>query len=189
MTHFSGLTTTLPLLFILGLLTACGFHLRGQTTVSSELKVLAIDSAYPAFTNKLLREFNQSGIEVTDAAAYHLKIITFNEVEELVSQITTDSQDVLLKVEVSYQLETANGLALFLPVEIATERYITKNKNQINASDSEKQWVFQELAQGLLSRIINKVASYSSQELQQEVERAREAKQRNEQVSSGVLSQ
>ncbi|AMO55161.1 hypothetical protein GZ77_11700 [Endozoicomonas montiporae] len=166
----------LPLLLITSLLTACGFQLRGQMDIASELSELSVSGSDRTFVRDLRRALTLSGISMNDDAPYRLVVTRINQDSEQRSQSAAGSYDRLLTLSVTYQLETDDGLKLFAPMELRNERFFTQNQNQSNASSNEERIIFNELRQDIISSTVRRVAAMSGDALRQETERAREVR-------------
>ena len=175
MTQSIRLAAILPLLLITSLLTACGFHLRGNLDIASEVSQIAVSGNDRTYIRDLSRSLNQSGIQVTELAPYHLRVLDIRQETSSQNRSATGSYESRLTLRVIYQLETADGLPLFTPVEMNAERYISQNQNQSNASQSEIDQTFRELRQEMMYSTVRRTAGISGARLEAEVERAREA--------------
>ena len=168
----------LPLLLVVSLLTACGFQLRGQMDISSELTELSVSGGDRDFTRDLRKALAMTGINIHDNASYRLIVVDVDQNIGQRSQSSAGSYERLLTLNVTYQMETDDGLKLFLPMTISTERFFTQNQNQSNASSNEERIIFRELRQDLISTTVRRVAAMSGEALRQEAERAREVRRK-----------
>lgn len=168
----------LPLLLMVSLLTACGFQLRGQMDISSELAELSVSGGDRDFARDLRKALAMTGINIHDHAPYRLIVVDVDQNTGQRSQSSAGSYEHLLTLSVTYQMETDDGLKLFLPMTISTERFFTQNQNQSNASSNEKRIIFRELRQELISTTVRRVAAMSGETLRQEAERVREVRRK-----------
>lgn len=162
------------LLTLSSLLTACGFHLRGQMEVPSELAQLAVSGGNPDIVRLLSRSLESTGIRITNIAPYRLHILDAQQNNGQQTQASAGYYEKRLSMSIVYQLETADHLPLYQPIELSRERYMTWNQNQANAGESEERIIFRELRQELIATTVRRVASISSEALEAEAERARE---------------
>ena len=168
----------LPLLLITSLLTACGFQLRGQTDIASELSELSVTGSDRTFVRDLRRALSLTGTSTNDDAPYRLVVTRINQDTGQRSQSSAGSYERLLTLTVTYQLETDDGLKLFTPMELSSERFFTQNQNQSNASSNEERIIFNELRQDIINTTVRQVAAMSGDSLRQEVRRAREVRKK-----------
>ncbi len=172
MTQSIRLAAILPLLLIISLLTACGFHLRGNLDIASEVSQIAVSGNDRTYIHDLTRSLNKNGIQVTELAPYRLRVLDLRQETFAQNRSATGSYESRLTLRVLYQLETADGLRLFSPVEMNAERYITQNQNQSNAAQSEIDLTFKELRQEMIYNTVRRTAGISGAMLEAEVERA-----------------
>lgn len=180
MTPSIRVTAILPLLLITSLLTACGFHLRGNLDIASDVSRIAVTGNDRNYIRDLTRTLDSNGIQVTEMAPYRLKVLDIRQETFEQNRSATGDYENKLTLRVVYQLETADGLPLFSPVELNAERYITQNQNQSNAAQSEIDLTFRELRQEMIYSTVRQVAGISGTVLENEVNRAREAHRREQ---------
>ena len=168
----------LPLLLITSLLTACGFQLRGQMDIASELSELSVIGGDRSYARDLRKALGLTGINTDDNAPYRLVITDINQDTGQRSQSSAGSYERLLTFTVTYQLETDDGLKLFTPMTLSNERFFTQNQNQSNASSNEERIIFKELRQDLIMTSVRRIAAMSGDTLKQEAERAREVRRK-----------
>ena len=177
MTHPIRLVAPVPLLLLVSLLTACGFQLRGQMNLNSDLTRLAVSGGDSLYIRQLTKALNNNGIEVTDAAPYRLRILSVEKKGNKQIQASAGRYERQLVLTAAYQLETQDGLALFGPVELSNSRYISYDQNQTNAAQAEENLAYKELTQELVYTTVRRVAGISGSKLEEEVARARKARQ------------
>lgn len=167
----------LPLLLITSLLSACGFQLRGQADIASDLAQLSVTGSDLSFTRDLRRALSNTGIEIRDDAPYRLRLVSLDQDSGQRSRSSAGSYERLLTLTATYQLETNDGLLLFDPMTLGNERYVTQDQNQTNAAQNEERIIFHELRQDLIMTTVRRVAGISGESLRQETERARKVRQ------------
>ncbi|MCW7554398.1 hypothetical protein NX722_17580 [Endozoicomonas gorgoniicola] len=172
----------LPLLLITSLLTACGFQLRGQMDIASELSELSVTGSDRTFVRDLRRALSLTGISINDDAPYHLVVTRIKQDTGQRTHSSAGSYEQLLTLKVTYQLETSDGLKLFTPMELSNERYFTRNQNQSNASSNEERIIFNELRQDIINTTVRRVAAMSGASLQQEAERVRKIRKKEQEA-------
>ena len=176
MTQSIRLASILPLLLIISLLTACGFHLRGNLDIASEVSQIAVSGNDRAYIRDLSRSLNKNGIQVTELAPYRLNVLEIQEESTGQNRSATGNYERRLTLRVIYQLQTADGLLLYSPVEMNAERYITQHQNQSNAAQSEIDLTFKEMRQEMIYNTVRRTAGISGARLEAEVERARKVR-------------
>ena len=176
MTQRIRLAVILPLLLVISLLSACGFQLRGKMDIASEVSQLAVAGNDRIFVRDLTRALSNNGIQVTDLAAYRLRVLSVNQETGNQSSSSSGNYERLITLKVTYQLETHDGLLLFAPVELTNERYINQNPNQSNAAQSEIDINFKELRQDMIYNTVRRTASIPGAKLEAETHRVREVR-------------
>lgn len=177
MTPSIRLVAILPLLLVISLLTACGFHLRGNLDIASEVSQIAVSGNDRTYIRDLTQALNKSGIQVTELAPYRLRVLDIRQEDVGQNRSATGTYEERLTLRVVYQLETNDGLPLFSPVEMNSERYITLNQNYSNAAQSEIDLTFREMRQDMIYNTVRRTAGISKEILKAEVDRARKAHQ------------
>ena len=172
----------LPLLLITSLLTACGFQLRGQMDIASELSELSVTGPDRVFVRELRKALSLTGISINDNAPYHLVVTRIKQDTGQRTHSSAGSYEQLLTLKVTYQLETDDGLKLFTPMELSNERYFTRNQNQSNASSNEERIIFNELRQDIINTTVRRVAAMSGDSLRQEAERVRKIRKKEQEA-------
>ena len=177
MTQPTRLATILPLMLITSLLTACGFHLRGNLDIASEVSRIAVSGSDRVYIRDLTRALSQNGIQVSELAPYRLRVLDIQQETSEQNRSATGTFERQLTLRVIYQLETNDGLPLFSPVEMTREHYINQHQNESNAAQSEINQVFNELRQEMIYNTVRRTAGISGTHLEAEAERARKAHQ------------
>lgn len=177
MTPSIRLAAILPLLLITSLLTACGFHLRGSLDIASEVSRIAVSGNDRSYIRDLTHSLNKNGIQVTEQAPYRLRILEIEQQSSAQNRSATGVYEQRLTLRITYLLETDDGLPLFSPVEMSSERYLSLNQNQSNAARSETDLTFREMRQDMIYNTVRRTAGISGAKLKAEAERARKAHQ------------
>lgn len=175
MKYCSQFGATLPLLLSITLLTACGFHPRGQISINNNMETLAISGHNLKYVRALTRELTNSGIKITDMAPYRLKIVKVEKQPMEAFHPSARYYEKCLTLKVVYQLETHDQLTMFDPIELTEERHITENKDLTNAAHSEDILTYNEMTKDLIFRTINRISKISGEKLRQEEDRVRKA--------------
>ena len=172
-------SVTLPvlMLFLTSLLTACGFHLRGQINTENGLKTLGLSGQTSLFSRSLNRTLQSNGIEISDSAPYQVHIVAVEDLSQQDSVASAGNYEHSVRLSVTYQWQTLSGLPLFQPITLTRERHMTFNENTTNASDSEKAVVLRELQQELIAAMTRRITSLSEPDLDAAAQKARALEQ------------
>lgn len=157
------------------LLTACGFHLRGQMSTRGEISQLSVIGNDLVYIRHLSKAIERSGINISDQAPWRIDIIS---VERDVGQKTIASEGYFeqrIAMKVVYQLQDSSGLSLSAPMSLTCERYITQNQDTHNAAKSEQSIILSELQSELIATTLRHIHSLLKDELSKEAERVRGA--------------
>ena len=113
------------LTFLVTLLSACGFHLRGQVDLPVGLRILNLDAqAAETMTQNLLRQSMLSnGVTLSQDAPYTLKIISESGNRRVLS-VTSNAKasEYELTQNLSFKLLDANGEAVSEELNITSYR-------------------------------------------------------------------
>ena len=113
------------LTFLVTLLSACGFHLRGQVDLPVGLRILNLDAqAAETMTQNLLRQSMLSnGVTLSQDAPYTLKIISESGNRRVLS-VTSNAKasEYELTQNLSFKLLDANGEAVSEEINITSYR-------------------------------------------------------------------
>ena len=183
MTKRANTVATLLLISLTGLLTACGFHLRGKMDIASEIAHLSVSGDNIPYIRALKSALVSTGITVTDDADYQLRLLSLEKDEGKQTAASAGRYERTLSIKATYQLQTQDGLNLFAPMVIANERYLYEDKNQVNAAQSEEAYLFRQLQQELISSTVRRIASMSGDALNKEEARAKAAAEAEQQAA------
>ncbi len=179
----------LPLLLLISLLTACGFQLRGQLDIASEVSQLAISGGDLSYVRQLSQALQNNGIEISDNAPYRLQVLDVTQDSDNQARATAGYNEHLLSLKITYRLETADGLQLFEPFKLSSERYITLDQNQVNAGFSEEDINFKELKQDLINTTVRRIGGISGDKLREEEARVRKIRQMKQEKTAETEAQ
>lgn len=155
----------LLLIVLICLLTACGFHPRGEIALAPPLHSLYIQSSDPYGT--LVKELEQSlqmshvtlAASPTDATSI-LNITSDNTGQDLLSvNGTQQTRQYRLHVSVVFSVQNASGITVVPPQRITEYRIITIQSNQILGSSNEANLYFQQMRRALASSIMFRLGS------------------------------
>lgn len=175
MTIRQNFRALVSLFFLTSLLTACGFHLRGKIDVASEISHLSVSGNNIPYIRALKAALGSAGISISPDADYQLNLISLEKNSGRLTSASAGRYERTLTIKASYQLQTRDGIKLFAPIELSNERYMYMDKNQLNAAQSEENYLFKQLERELISTTVRRVAGISSDALIKEETRARAA--------------
>jgi len=156
-------------------LTACGFHLQGETKLASPLHRLYLQTPdpYGHLARSLQLFLKKSHVELVSSpaeASATLVILHDDSSQELLSVSgTQQTRQYTLKVTVTFELTKAGGQIIVGPQMLTETRTITVQSNQILGSSNEANLFYQQMRRTLAYAIMNRIAS---KEITQLVEHA-----------------
>ncbi|GGI76822.1 LPS-assembly lipoprotein LptE [Legionella impletisoli] len=166
-TTASKIITTLLIVFHVGMMSGCGFHLRGLTDVPKWLDKVAIitpDNEHyltPILKNQL--EANCIRVCSEPAGAKYWLIIlseTFQEHIVSVSSTTTPRQYQII-YRIRFKLQEVNGKEVIPERQVEISRQVTINNDRILGSNYEETLTKNEMRQEAAALILNRISKYS----------------------------
>ncbi len=143
------------------LLSACGFQLRGEPSVT--LRPLSITQVTPAQTFADIRralEQTRAPIVTGEFAAMNLRVLGESR-EKTVATITGTGRvyEFQLRLAVRYEVVVpGREIPLVPPTEIVTQRLITYSEAAPTAKEAEEQILFKDMQVELAGRIVRQLA-------------------------------
>ncbi|TAK78871.1 MAG: hypothetical protein EPO11_00840 [Gammaproteobacteria bacterium] len=154
------------LMFLMTLcLTACGYHLQGQTQLAPPLQRLYLQSPdpYGALSHNLQQALKLSHVQLTTSpadATTILAILSDIPSQKLLSVSgTQQTRQYQLGVTVTYEIQNAKGLTIIGPEALSETRTLTIQSNQILGSSNEATMLYQQMRSALAFAIMNRIAS------------------------------
>jgi len=153
------------ILLLTCLLTACGFHLRGDLPLATPLHSLYIQSNDPYGT--LVKELEQSLkmsrvtlVENESEAKTVFVLLKDATAQDLLSVSgTQQTRQYRLSVTVVFEIKDHSGRTIVPPQTLAESRVITVQSNQILGSSNEANLYFQQMRRTLASSILYRLSS------------------------------
>lgn len=148
-----------------GLLTACGFHLRGAPEGFHFHSLYLEANATASFTRDLKRTLARQQPDVALAersADAEVRVRILNERRErVILSLTTAGRvrEVTLRHRFTYQALDAAGEPLTLPVDIQSEQVLSVNDPDTLAKGNEEQRVYRELEQDSIRVVMLRLAA------------------------------
>ena len=159
---------TLPIMLALIstlLLTACGFHLRGQNTLELPFQTLYIqsDNVYTPFIAELKRAVQAAGAQITDTPD-EAQLTLYIVAEKMDKKILSLSgagrvREYQLKLYVRYQLVDNKGSVPIPTSEIQLQRIMTYDDSQVIAKQQEEALLYKDMEQDAASQILRRMTA------------------------------
>lgn len=147
------------------LLTACGFHPRGEIALAEPLHHLYIQSSdpYGTLVKELEQSLKMSHVTLTSSptdASTILNIASDTTGQDLLSvNGTQQTRQYRLHVSVVFSIQNDKGVTLVPPQRITEYRIITIQSNQILGSSNEANLYFQQMRRSLASAMMFRLGS------------------------------
>lgn len=151
----------LLLTFLLATLSACGFHLRGQTQVAPQFHRLYLQTQEPfsPFTQALQQQLKHNHVQLTRSpkkARTTLDIINTHLAQHISSiSSTTQSRVYVMNFAVDFALLDNKGHPLHEQKTLHSERRYVLNSNQVNGSENEKHALIHEMQQDVIVQLLH----------------------------------
>lgn len=153
------------LFYIFIFLSACGFHLQGETHLAPPLHRLYLKTSNPYgyLTRNLRQAFKASHVQLVSSpteANTILTILTDDTSQELLSVSgTQQTRQYNLKVSVNFQITDPQGRIWVDTQTLSENRTITIQSNQILGSSNEVSLMYRQMRRTLANSIMNRLAS------------------------------
>ena len=158
----SSVIRSIVLLGTLGLLTACGFHLRGEYNVPFASVFLSATGASQVAVT-LRRELNNSPTKLMPSAkdAEAQLNITGEKRERIILSLSGAGRvrEYQLKVYVRYQLVDSKGAVAIPTSEIQLQRIMTYDDSQVIAKQQEEAMLYKDMEQDAANQILRRIAA------------------------------
>lgn len=148
---------------LMGMLSACGFHLRGTASLPHESLYIS-SSPYSPFANDLKRSI-RAGTNTRiaeDAASADATLFILGEARAK-SILTLTSQGTVrefqLRYAVSYRLANKEGQEIVPQSEIALVRSYVYNDQQALAAESEEALLYRDMQQDAVQQLLRRMGS------------------------------
>lgn len=156
------------LLFVIlftGLLSACGFHLRGQVQMPGSLQAIYIDGGKPdsAMRSILRQKLISSGVEVVQQvqAATATLLITKDETTRREVSLNANGQpnEYELKYELGYHLLDKSNKSLLPQQTLSQLRTYQYDANQVLAKEEEERRLKQKMALSAVNQMLRQIST------------------------------
>jgi LPS-assembly lipoprotein len=153
------------LLALCSLLSACGFHFRGQVPLAPPLKKMYLQSEDPfsQLTRNVKQSLKISGVDLVDSPAKAdtiLDIMRETNSEQLLSiGGTQQTRQYNITLTVTFQITDGHGRVL-VPIESLSEtRSLTILSNQILGGSNEENNLFVQMRRAIVYDIMSRLSS------------------------------
>ena len=158
----SSVIRSIVLLGALGLLTACGFHLRGEYNVPFSSVFLSTTGASQVAVT-LRRELNNSPTKLMPSAkdAEAQLNITGEKRERIILSLSGAGRvrEYQLKLYVRYQLVDSKGAVAIPTSEIQLQRIMTYDDSQVIAKQQEEAMLYKDMEQDAANQILRRITA------------------------------
>lgn len=154
------------LILILLLLTAaCGFKLRGQSKLPSQLQTVYVNSTQPygQFTDTLKNRLEVYGVKVVDEpqqAQLQLRVRPGNLEHKVTNaSVSGDTQTYWLTYSVVFELADSQGNIILPQKPLTVGRNYVATRDQIRSDNHEIILIKQQMERELVDRLFNRLES------------------------------
>ena len=155
------------------LLSACGFHLRGQGTLHMPFKTLYIQSAnlYTPFIAELTRAVEAAGAEVVDTpegAELTLHIVTEKMDKKILSLSGAGRvREYQLNLTISFRADAAVQQERIAPAELVLQRIFSYDDEQVLAKEREELLLQENLRSDAVQQLLRRLNRAGSPQMLQ----------------------
>jgi LPS-assembly lipoprotein len=160
-----NLTKLMLVIGLAGLLSACGFQLRGLQDVDESLRQVELVQG-PASTElmKSLRDnMKFNGIKEVSGAPYQIRILEHNYKRKSATVSNTDIDEYELSLQVIMHVADKTGKALTPDIRVQRERLYDYDKNAATASGEQEKQLRIELYDAVAQSIIRRYLAIKTQ--------------------------
>jgi len=158
------LVKTLPsilVMLIALLLSACGYHLRGEMDLPSEMKSIYLEGASAPLQEQFRRALASSQVQLVTSRAAAGTIITVSNEENLKRALSLSSSGYAnqfgLEYRLNYEVTDKNNKPLVTSQPVDIKREYFNNQQLILGKDNEETVIRNEMYQQAVRTIINQV--------------------------------
>ncbi|WP_421861835.1 LPS assembly lipoprotein LptE [Motiliproteus sp.] len=160
---------TLFTLTLLGMLSGCGFQLRGVTPIPDELRTLHLQgNERSAMYQTVERTLKSSGVSLVDSAQqapYTIELIS-DSLDRRSASLNTRAkvEEYELRARLRYQILDSEGEVAIPETELYTERTYDYDENSVNAKEAEEALLRKEMRQTLAGQLVRRYLSLAEQQ-------------------------
>ena len=145
-------------------LTACGFHMRGYTSLPDSIKRIAIEpnTPYLPLQNELSEMLKYSGATIVTAAQQPSSILYIKS-DRFRTEDTSIGADGRVREKsyiyaISYELKTSKGATLMGPETLSNERIVEFDPNAVLSQTSEEHIIRNELRNDVVNQLMRRLS-------------------------------
>ncbi|WP_371233017.1 LPS assembly lipoprotein LptE [Pseudomonas sp. QE6] len=173
--------TSLALIGLASVLTACGFHLRGMGDTNFALKEvdLTARNAYGETVKQLQQVLEGSGVKVVSRAPYHVILAREDVTNRTVSYTSSArSAENQLTNTLDYEIRGTNDL-LLMNGQVQVRKVYVQDENNLVGSDQEAAQIREEMRRDLVQQMAMRLQMITPAQLD-ELQRKADAKAKAE---------
>lgn len=151
--------TSLALIGLASVLSACGFQLRGLGDTNFALKEIDVSArnAYGETVTQLKQVLEGSGVKVVSRAPYHLILAREDVTQRSVSYTSSArSAENELTNTLSYEIRGTDNL-LLLANQVQVRKVYVQDENNLIGSDQEAQQIRAEMRRDLVQQMVTRL--------------------------------
>lgn len=151
--------TSLALIGLASVLSACGFQLRGLGDTNFALKEIDVSArnAYGDTVKQLKQVLEGSGVKVVSRAPYHLILAREDMTQRSVSYTSSArSAENELTNTLSYEIRGSDNL-LLLANQVQVRKVYVQDENNLIGSDQEAQQIRNEMRRDLVQQMVTRL--------------------------------
>ncbi|MBD9679516.1 hypothetical protein IB274_22605 [Pseudomonas sp. PDM18] len=151
--------TSLALIGLAGVLSACSFQLRGLGDTNFALKEIDLSArnAYGETVQELKQVLEGSGVKVVSRAPYHLILASENTTSRSVSYTSSArSAENELTNTLNYEIRGTNNL-LLLASQVQVRKVYVQDENNLIGSDQEATQIRAEMRRDLVQQMVTRL--------------------------------
>ncbi|MFV3333949.1 LPS assembly lipoprotein LptE [Pseudomonas sp. NY15437] len=151
--------TSLALIGLASVLSACGFQLRGLGDTNFALKEIDVSArnAYGETVTQLKQVLEGSGVKVVSRAPYHLILAREETTSRSVSYTSSArSAENELTNTLSYEIRGSDNL-LLLANQVQVRKVYVQDENNLIGSDQEAQQIRNEMRRDLVQQMVTRL--------------------------------
>lgn len=150
------------------LLSGCGFHLRGtgvDSVTLEEIRFTAPDEHSPTY-RQLHAALETDGVRITDAADYHLQLLSDRH-ERVALSFTSrvSAAEYEIRQHLTFQINDSEGRPLIGPETLTTQRVYVNDRNNIVGTAEEEELLREEMRRDMTRQVLFRLSSLTERDL------------------------
>lgn len=150
------------------LLSGCGFHLRGtgvDNVTLDEIRLTAPDRHSPTY-RQLVAALQSDGVRITDAADYHLQLLSDRHERVALSYTSRISAaEYEIRQHLTFQISDSEGRPLIGPETLTTQRVYVNDRDNIVGTAEEEALLREEMRRDMTRQMLFRLASLTERDL------------------------